>query len=257
MTCDAVQRRLLSLTEPRRPPTELRRHLTACVACRSVLGRLLEVEELVPAIPVPPSVGRAALVHRILTDPTIRASVRDKAPKVVKVRSWRPALAAAAVLLIGVVTLVAVRRPWQSPGTPVAPPDPLLAKVVDCDQELAKAKTPAERLAGLTKLADTLHAQAKSIARVAPPDDLAKLAGMYQHVIEKGVRPQAARLTRAEDRGPLEAADKKLFETAQVAEKLTREVPGPAQPAFRSIAGAALAAHQQLQQQLTDGRAPG
>jgi hypothetical protein len=237
MTCDTVQRRLLSLTVPQRPPGELRGHLAACVACRRVLGRLLEIEQQVSAIPVPPSAGKEALVRRILTDPTIRASVRDKTPKVIKVRRWRPALAAAAVLLIGVTLLVAVRRPWQSPAPAAGPRDPLLAKVVDRDNRLAKANTPAERLDALSALADDLHGQANTLARVAPPDDLTRLAQLYQQVVEKGLRPQAELLTKEEDRRRVLPALMDRFQKAEVAAAAqAAAAPVPAQAALRTIA---------------------
>jgi hypothetical protein len=236
MTCDTVQRHLLSLNEPQRPPAELRRHLAACFACRRVLGRIVEIEQQVAAIPVPPSTGKDALMHRILTDPTIRASVRDRtrAPKVYR---WRPALAAAAALLIGVTALVAVRRPWQSGPVAASPRHPLLAKVIGHDQRLAKANTPVERLAALTDLADDLQGQAGTLARVASPDDLNRLARLYKDVVEKAVGPQADLVTNPDDRQRvLPPLADRLQKAELAAATLAATAPTTAREALQSIA---------------------
>jgi len=41
MNCTILQRRLMSLENPRRPPPELQAHLTQCAGCRDWLRRLV------------------------------------------------------------------------------------------------------------------------------------------------------------------------------------------------------------------------
>src|SRR5919204_5713194 len=131
MTCESVQRRLLSLSSPTRPPDELLPHLADCPTCAQVQRRLVEVERQVATIPVPPPPTGAIdrVIHRVLTDPTLRASVRGRRPAVS--RPWPKLLAAAMVLLaLGVTTIAYLRTQTVRPGPTVAKAtDLLLAKV--------------------------------------------------------------------------------------------------------------------------------
>src|SRR4051794_32252883 len=65
MNCAAIQRSLLSCERPEQPPLEVCRHLVGCDACRDCQRRLVEVEQQLPLLPVPPSTGREAFVARV------------------------------------------------------------------------------------------------------------------------------------------------------------------------------------------------
>src|SRR5262245_30350393 len=97
MTCETVQRHLLSLSSPARPPAELLPHLADCPVCSRIRQRLVEIEQQVAYVPVPPppSNGMSQVIHRVLTDPTLRASVRGRLPTMS--RPWQKMLAAAMV----------------------------------------------------------------------------------------------------------------------------------------------------------------
>src|SRR5947207_918152 len=117
MTCETVQRRLMSMSSPQRPSEELRSHLADCPVCGQIQQRLAEIEQQVANIPIPPppTDGLEQTFHRIMTDPTLRASVRGRRPVVS--RPWPKMLAAAMVLLaLGGTFLAYLRTHGERPG---------------------------------------------------------------------------------------------------------------------------------------------
>ena len=98
-------------------------------------------------------------------------------------------LAAAVLVVLGAWAI------FPRPGKPVTaqslPDDPFLKKIVQRDLALAKANTPADRLQVLSGLADDLSVQARSLARVASPDELRDLAWWYDRVVKDAMIKQA------------------------------------------------------------------
>ena len=68
MNCQVVRKHLLGSERPGRPPAEASAHLAACAACREWQQRLVQMEQAMSLLPVPPAdAARAALVRRVLT----------------------------------------------------------------------------------------------------------------------------------------------------------------------------------------------
>jgi predicted anti-sigma-YlaC factor YlaD len=95
MNCAAVQRRLLQIERPERPPAALRHHLARCARCRHWQRRLLRLEANVPRLPVPPSGAPAKLLQEIRKE-----SGRARTPGKGRPRALQALAVAAAVLLV-------------------------------------------------------------------------------------------------------------------------------------------------------------
>lgn len=252
MSCETVQRRLLSLNSPQRPPAELRSHLADCPVCGQVQQRLVEIEQQVALIPIPapPTDRMDEVIHRVLTDPTLRASVRGRRP--VMSRPWPKLLAAAMVLLALGGTFLAYLR-MQTPTRAPAPAatDRLLAKVMQRNVSLATAKSAREQVTQLAGMADDLGDGTQLLCRVAEASDLNRLAELYKKVVREGLVRQAAK--QAQELETLEERQRALGQLAQhldakseEAAKLAVEVPAPSAVALRTMAQTAKDAAQQV-----------
>lgn len=252
MTCESAQRRLLSMSSPHRPPEEMWRHLADCPVCGQFQRRLVEIEQQVAHIPAPapPTNGMDQVIHRVLTDPTLRASVRGRRP--VMSRPWPKLLAAAMVLLaLGGTFLAYLRTHKERPGPATPAADVLLAKVMQRNVDLAKATEPAKRVKELAGMAEDLEQGTQTLCKVADDSDLVRLAEMHRKVVRDGLVKQVARqaqdLETPQDRqrvfGPL--ADH-FDKSSQEAARLAAEVPAPSAAALRTMAQTARDAAQQV-----------
>jgi hypothetical protein len=243
MTCENVQRRLLSLSSPGRPPEELLPHLADCPVCGHVQRRLAELERQVATIPVPPPPTGAVdrVIHRVLADPMLRASVRGRRPAFER-RPWPKVLAAAMVLLALGGTFVAyvrTRTPPAGPGIPAA--DQLLAKVVQRNVSLAGSRDPARQVAVLAEMADDLHDGTRTLCKVADGDDLTRLAEMYRKVVRDGLLAQAHKRaqeleTEAERQRALGPFAERLTQRSQEADRWAGEAPASSSQALQKMA---------------------
>jgi hypothetical protein len=165
------------------------------------------------------------------------------------------AIAAAVLLLLG----------WWAVQPPAAPPperppterpadDPLLAKLVRRDVQLARADTPRERLEILANLADDLHDESRALALAATGDGLEDLARLYEQVVRGGIVKQAEALPAAERRLLLRPIGRRLDGAAGATERLLRQVPPEYAPPLRAMVAAAREAYRRLRD-LQEGRA--
>ena len=165
MNCTVIQRRLLSAEQPEQPPTDIRSHLAQCPSCRAWQRRLIQMERLIPQLPVPPSTAREQFVQRMTEEggrmnkailiQTPPSSFR--LPPFKKERGLRKlslAFAMAASLLVFALAW------WSWPHDRVAPPDLLQVEQARLDQRLSSSlrpDTPKERFLRLAKLAEEVH----------------------------------------------------------------------------------------------------
>jgi hypothetical protein len=195
MNCDAVQR-LLAAERLDRRHADARRHLAACPDCRAWARRLVEAEQHIPHVPVPPTTALDDLLRQILEPAPVGA---DGLPPLVRPRPRTPvsarerglyklswAVAIAATLLIGVVGgLLLMHRPAPEPP----PPKPVPQLVRDWQdrrgQALAAAQTPRERVEKLAALATDLKDQAVLLAQQGDADGMADLAVACRELVEE------------------------------------------------------------------------
>ena len=269
MNCQVVQNKILALADPRLVPDSLREHVAACAECRAWAQQAARLETLIELLPAPvaPVSKKAALVDQLTRgEPIITRPVTVPAPpREARVAAFfqRNALvigglAAAVLVALGVWSVIP--RPGPRPEVAAMPDDPFLRKMVDRDLALAKADSPDKRLQALGGMADDLAAQARSLARVASPDELRDLARWYDKVVSgaivkqadamRGVTlpPQEARARAAK----LNALTKQLGETAAETDGLLGSVPPEAKAHLQKIVSTAREGQKKLQTTETD-----
>jgi hypothetical protein len=257
MNCTVLQRRLLALENPRRPPAELLAHLARCAACRDWQRRLLELELRVPHLPVPPSSAKEQFIARLVTGEVgprrehrpARMPVAGRIGPGARERHLAKvalvtALAAGLLMFFSVIVILRNPRP-SSPGTPPAP-DPLLATLLTRDLKLAAPKTTRpDRFRTLADLADDLEGQAQPLAEANAVDDLKALAEWYRQVVHDGVEALGqARGVSAQDRDEVAT---RLDRASASATELAAKVSPECQPPLLQIAIAAQGASKTLQ----------
>jgi hypothetical protein len=253
MKCQTVQGKILALPDPRQVPEPLRDHVAGCAACRAWAAQAARLEgllEQLPPVPAPPRNKKAAFIAHLAKAEPLQL---ETAAKPTWLRGNVMAIAGLAAAVLVVLGGWLLYRP-SGPAVvnAVEPPrDPFLARLVQRDVALAKAKTPVDRLRELSGMADDLSAQARGLARVATPDELRDLASWYDKVVKDGMVKQAEKLPPlalmpAERRKEFESLAGKLGETATEAEKLIGEVPPEAKPAIQKIVDSARAGEKKL-----------
>ncbi len=277
MNCKACQRRLLSTEAPERPAREVEAHLAACEACREWQRRLIQIEDNVGRLPVPPAPGPGKLLARLgratqpATADTRTHAVTDTmphrlppaAPARPAARAWNGRVlaggAVAAAVLIGCGAWLG-NALWQAVDAPEKaqqaagpdrrgklPPAPrsLIAKLIQCDIRLARAGSPRERAEAVADLADSLQGETQVLVRATSGAELAKLAQLYGQVVEEAVVPRCRALPARDRRHILPPIVARLGRVEADAEQLARSRPASA-TSLRRIAAAARAGRTQL-----------
>jgi hypothetical protein len=269
MHCHLCQNELLSSARPDQPSPEVSHHLAECPACQEWHRQLLRIEANVPRIPVPASNARDRLL-RIIRNvdpapvPIRRLSVRPS--------RWRmPAMGAAGLVAAAVLIACGIflgnflSHSLRQPGPPEQavkpqpkpaaknpagdaelPGGPLLARLLNCDVNLAEADTSRQRVEALAALADELKEETRALARVAAKDDLQGLARLYEKVIADGVVAHARNLPMSERRPILGPIADRLRQTQHDLQKMAQgSRPASAEP-LQQIAAAAQSADGRL-----------
>jgi hypothetical protein len=263
MNCQAVHDKILNLPDPRVVPDALREHIAGCEVCRAWMEQAARLESLLAQLPVSPALGnkKAEMIEDLVrNDPVIirplaipsRRSLADTVLKLLhENRTVMGGLAAAVLVVLGGWWLLTHSGPAPAPTIVEAQKDPFLEKMVRWDVDLAKAKTPADRLQILVSMADGLSTQARSLARVANADDFAEF-NRWIDKVKDGIVKQAEKVPmdtlpqRNERREQFDALATKLAEAASQAEKL-ESVPDHAKPTLQKIARSAREVGEKLQ----------
>jgi hypothetical protein len=152
-------------------------------------------------------------------------------------------IAAAVVIAVGGWAML---RP--GPGSPSLQAketrDPFLERIVQRDLALAKARTPDQRLDVLGTLADDLSTEARGLSKIANPDELRELAGLFHKVVNDGMVDQVRRLpehsiTPAQKKDLYQRLSDKLRDAGRQADDAAKESPPHAQPALKTISESA------------------
>jgi hypothetical protein len=263
MNCTILQRRLMALENPRRPPADLQAHLIQCPACRDWLRRLVELERRVPLLPVPASAAKDEFIRRIRSGEAVprrepRPAHRPVAGRVDPQRRDRvirkvalvTALAAGLLMYFGIFAALRIQQPGS--GGPAAP-DPLLANLLNRDLRLARAQGKPERFRELADLAEDLRGQAEPLARAQAVDDLKALAKWYSDVVHNGVE-KLGPAAPVKDRDEVAA---RLDRAGNTAEQLAGQVSEDCAPPLLQIAIAARDGSHSLQPGARSLRPPG
>lgn len=249
MNCQSLQNRILALPDPRQLPENLREHVDACSACLAWWKQAIHLERLLAHLPAPaPSDKKAVLLDELnAVEPVIKSipSLQRHASRSWALPGARTLAGLAAAVLIAVGGWMMTR-----PGAKIAdakqsgPSDPFLTKIVQRDLALAQARSADRRLEVLSGLADDVSAEARSLSKIANPEELRDLSGLFQKVVNEGIVEQVRKLpehamTRTQKDALLQKLTTQLSEAGLHAEEAARESPPHAQPALKSISDTA------------------
>ena len=216
--------------------------------------RLELLLEHLPVLP-PPTNKKADVLEELHTAGTLISTLPDatEKPSSRRILAYAGGIAAAVLVMIG--AWLALKPNGNKPAPLEAHRHPLLEKVIQRDRDLARAETPKQRLEILAVLADDLAAETRSLARVANPDELRELAGMYSKVVNDGIVPRASKIpqnsmTPDQKKALLTQMSRKLADTQAEVEKLSNEVPPESKPALKKIADSARDGQKKLAEQL-------
>lgn len=234
MNCTIIQRRLLGAEDPAHPPDEVQSHLAGCNGCREWQALLLQMEQQVPLLPVPPSEARAEFLRRLLhtpvagtvngTGPPLQIRVPDLVrqrvapgprPFRVAVRHWMPIAGVAAALLLLVLGWRELVTPRQAVvRTQMARaelgPDQLVGQLMGHHLRLARQDLPPQGRAN--ELAAMLNDVERELAAVqsAPHSQemgkvLEKLQSKLVKQLSGGSAPQHSIVARSSQISPATA----------------------------------------------------
>jgi hypothetical protein len=249
MNCQAIQNQILGLPDPRELSPALREHVMGCATCQAWARQAARLEAILEQLPVPAAPGEkkeAMLGDLMQAEPVIHpmaTPAQRPSLGLVAVRfltrnaTYVGGLAAAVLVAVGVYAL----WPRPTPGPQVVAAtekDPLLEQVVAGNAALARANTPAERLEAQNKMADSLAAYTRGMARIATGAELKESVSWYEQVVKDGMLPTAKELSTSKDERKklLDGLATRLNSDATAAETLAREAPQDAQPALQRMA---------------------
>ncbi len=260
MNCETCQRRLLATEDPATPATEVQAHLADCSACQRWQRQLLRIERHVPLVPVPASRAKNRFLNKFLILEAPEPATVSPPPTVPPpaVPWWRRPLAvrfvraAAIVISSGLLCGYLLVRRGPTPDTPVAvapeADQDLVARLVDCDVNLAAANTARKRVETLTDVADALVREAHALRRANGGEvELREVAQLHAKVIREGIVAHANTVPAAERRQVLGRIASRLARS----EREARQVAGrnaPASAPLLQIAEAARDGDRQLRE---------
>jgi hypothetical protein len=261
MKCDIVQNRLLALTAADAVPADLGAHLDECDLCRRYRDRAALLTAELAVLPTPSSEdAKAAYLDSLLAaGPVIKSvpSIPSYAGGWSWKYGWKPVGGLAAAVAVG-VGIWAANRPATTivaPDVAAGPRHELLEKVVALDTQLAKARTPEERIPLLAKMAEALKTETAGVYKAAKPrdDEVRSLAGKFEKVVTEGIVKQAAKLREdkfapvAERHKILAAAADALAHSGDEADRMATTAPPQVKGSLEQMAKAAKAGWAELE----------
>ncbi len=243
MNCTAIRNRLLACEQPDFPPPEVREHLADCTECRSLQQRVVQLEQHVNRLRVPPSTGRDAFVRRFLAgEETPRPMVRRPTPRLTEKVRRKVAVAVALAASLAVFAL----GWWTWPHTePISPPvaehgGPRSVRQEQLDKALA-AHTPAERVRRLADLAEKWQEEART--HQADAERRNEAAHFCAQVVRNHLLEHARQVPPEQRKALLTAVAQRLQRIESEATRLETELKAKMAPAaaasFGEIASAA------------------
>lgn len=205
MNCTVIQRRLLSSEHPEQPSAEIKSHLAQCSSCRTWLRRLVQLERLIPQLPLPPSMAKEQFLER-LTDKGGRmkhdALVHPSSFVLHPFKKERGLRKLSLAFTLAASLLVFALAWWTWPHNPAVSPEMVWmvrseqAKLEQRLNDSLRVDTPKERVLRLAKLAEEVHGEARALA--GNSERLEQQARFYSRLIGEHLIEQARQLPPTE-----------------------------------------------------------
>jgi hypothetical protein len=265
MNCSSARNRVLAATNPATIPESLRGHFDQCPACRAWQAKVIDIERVVVAMPVPPASGKAKRDLLAQFASTAVAQKKAKPPRTTPAptplakpaptreplgerlaRMWPAGLVAAAILVGAIAWAVLSGDGSKDQPMAKAPADPMLEKVVAAKVKLDTAPNNSARIDVLAGLAMNLHEEAGALSKVTPGDEMTSLATMYRQVVQEALVPHARALSEDERKATLPKYREQLEKAEQEANRLAAEAPVGSDRPLKEIAEVAKAGRIEL-----------
>jgi hypothetical protein len=163
-------------------------------------------------------------------------------------------LAAAVAVGVGIWAANRPSTTTVAPDVAAGPRHELLEKVVAIDSQLAKARTPQERIPLLAKMAEALKAETAGVYKAAKTtDEVRSLTGKFEKVVTEGIVRQATKLREdkfapvAERHQVLAAAADALGHYQAEADLMATTAPPQVKGSLEQMAKAAKAGREELE----------
>lgn len=245
MNCAVIQRRLLSAERPEQLPAEIQGHLDQCAVCRLWHRRLIQVERLIPQLPVPSSAAKDQFLEMIKDerrkhDALISPSSLFLHPfkKERGLRKLSVAFTLAASLLLFALAW------WSWPHNPVAPQRPLQIEQSKLEQRLKdtlRVETPKDRVVRLAKLADEVQGEAREL--VGNSERLEQRSRFYSQVVGQHLIEEARQLSPEDRQAVLTDIALRLAKAESEATRLATQCKATAPRSAAALHQIALASH--------------
>jgi hypothetical protein len=228
VNCTVIQRRLLAAERPDQPPAEIKGHLAQCPACRAWQRRLVQMEQLIPQLPVPSSTAKESFLQWMKDESGKRgqnaliqppAFISHPFKKERALRKLSLAFTLAASLLVFALAW------WSWPHNPdAAPPDMARKEQAKLEQRLSNSlrlDTAKERVLRLARLADEVHGEAHKLADNS--ERLEQWSQFYARVVGQHLIEQARQLSPEDRQAVLEKIALRLAEAESEATRLAAQ----------------------------------
>jgi hypothetical protein len=269
MNCPELQQHVLESEQPSRLSAPARLHLIKCSSCWSWHRRILEVEQIIRGLPVPPSNGPEYFVAQVRTGEVVpRECVLQPAPApppVIDPTTPKPAgwirtlrekalqkLALASSLAAALLFFTLAWWFWPHSPQPTTEPtfvhnaaDPLASFKAERDELLARAQSPRQRVEALAGYANDLRDRARTLAERKDHAQLEHLARFYKALVCTDLLAHAGTLSKEEQHQVLRPIVLQLEETESEMQRRIREDRSGAN-SLLVIATSARQAHNQL-----------
>jgi len=236
MKCKVVRQHLLASAKPARPPAVMAEHLAQCAICRAFQRRLVNMERLVPELPVPASTAKADCVQAVLHSDTFARHETPEIPWRQRERALRK-VAITFAMAAGLLFFALVWYAWQhhqneiaNLGVPPAKENRLEDIVNFYDRGALLAAHPRERFERLTVIAQKLHDKTKERALDENFSEVSKLSAQYKILMEEGILADAARVPEADRKELLGSVAEQFSRASSEAHNLATQHPMIAQP---------------------------
>jgi hypothetical protein len=245
VNCTVIQRRLLAAERPDQPPAEIKGHLAQCPACRAWQRRLVQMEQLIPQLPVPSSTAKEPFLQWMKDESGKRgqnaliqppAFISHPFKKERALRKLSLAFTLAASLLVFALAW------WSWPHHSVLPPVPLQNDQTKLERRLSKSlhvSTPKERVLRLAQLADEVRGEIRKW--MDNSERLHQWSQFYWQVVSRHLIEQARQLTPEERQAVLPDIALRLAAAESEATRLATQCKSAAPHAAAAFERIALA----------------
>lgn len=237
MNCRDLRNWLLEVKGGTALPAPTMQHLAACPGCERYWNELRSLDARILDRDIP--AGDPRMMANFLAQfGAASGEPIYSTPSRWRQKLVRSAIAATAACILVIVSFGVGRYQGRSRGpvddvaivrpapAPLAPPEPLVAKLAKHDMQLAGTKSAAVHARTFAEMAEDLQTEALRMAHRGLRDDLLIVAELHERILRRGLLGKWEQLTADERKDVLPIIAKRLTENeAQLAAEMRKLMP--------------------------------